>query len=206
MPKERVAFEALKQYIPEGTFEPLLAQLLRHKVHLTVARERASVLGDYRPAQMGKNHRISVNGNLNQYSFLITLLHELAHLYTFEKFGQRVAPHGNEWKYEFAEVLRSYSNMRVFPADVAQTLYASIRNPKASSCADAALLRVLKKYDAPANNSVHLEQLPEGSIFKMGDDRVFKKGTKQRTRYRCTELPGNKVWLVHGLAEVRPAT
>ena len=43
---------------------------------------------------MYNNHRISVNGNLNKYSFLITLIHELAHLLTFTQYKNRVDPHG----------------------------------------------------------------------------------------------------------------
>ena len=67
------------------------AYLHQYKVHLTVARERKSILGDYRHRTHYQNHRISVNGNLNKFSFLITLLHELAHLLTFEQHGNSVA-------------------------------------------------------------------------------------------------------------------
>ncbi|HXL57832.1 MAG TPA: hypothetical protein VN958_16335, partial [Chitinophagaceae bacterium] len=69
---------ALATFLPEGSFENVVHYLHQHKVHLTVTRERKSVLGDYRNAVHGKNHRITVNGNLNKYAFLITLLHELA--------------------------------------------------------------------------------------------------------------------------------
>jgi len=96
MPKKEVPIGQLQNYLPPGTYEPVLSYLRQYKVHLTVARERKSVLGDYRHSTHHANHRISVNGNLNPYSFLITLLHELAHLLTFEQFGNHVLSHGRE--------------------------------------------------------------------------------------------------------------
>ena len=80
MPKKESPLQQLSLYLPEGAFEEVAAYLTEYKVHLTVTRERRTVLGDYRNSHANKNHRISVNGNLNKYSFIITLLHELGHL------------------------------------------------------------------------------------------------------------------------------
>ena len=85
MPKKESPLQQLSSYLPEGSFEDVAAYLTEFKVHLTVTRERRTVLGDYRERHSNKNHRISVNGNLNKYSFLITLLHELGHLLAYEK-------------------------------------------------------------------------------------------------------------------------
>ena len=101
MAKKEAHISQLQDFLPPNTYEGVLAYLHQYHVHLTVARERKSILGDYRHRIHDKNHRISVNGNLNKYAFLITLLHELAHLLTFEKFGNRVMAHGKEWKHVF---------------------------------------------------------------------------------------------------------
>src|SRR5437868_12893848 len=98
MPKKEAPLKELESFLPEGTADDVIRFLQLYKVHLTITRERQSVLGDYRNKHFGRNHRISVNGNLNKYSFLITLLHELAHLVAFEKYGGRIQPHGKEWK------------------------------------------------------------------------------------------------------------
>jgi Zn-dependent peptidase ImmA (M78 family) len=82
MPRTEHPLQALAEYLPEGTFDLIAPILMEHRVHLTVTQQRKTILGDYRNAAIGKNHRISVNGNLNPYAFLITLLHELAHLFT----------------------------------------------------------------------------------------------------------------------------
>jgi len=121
--------------------------LHQYKVHLTITRSRATVLGDYRHAIHGKNHRISVNGNLNPYAFLITLLHELAHLLTFQFHGNRVAAHGREWKKQFSELLKTFIQAEIFPDIIKDSLLKSLHNPAASSCADDDLLRVLRHYD-----------------------------------------------------------
>ena len=203
MPKEKHSFEILKDFIPEGSFDTVMHYISRYKVHLTISRQRLTVLGDYKHALPGKNHRISVNGSLNKFSFLITLLHELAHLFTFEKYNNRVRPHGKEWKAEFAGILAEFVQLKIFPEDIQRTLYASIANPKASSCSDTQLLRVLKKYDHPNTKTVHVEDLALNELFVTRDGKVYKKGEKRRTRFFCEHIASKRTFLVHGLMEVK---
>ncbi len=194
--------EALNEYLPPGTFQPIADYLQLYKVHLTIARERKSVLGDYRNAGSRGNHRISVNGNLNLYSFLITLLHELAHLLTFDKYGNRVQSHGKEWKALFGQLLAQFVKNKVFPADIEKELIASLSNPAASSCAEDGLMRVLRRYDKKAEGQMLVEEIPPKSLFKLKDGRVFKKGEKLRKRYRCEEVGSKKVYLFSPVYEV----
>lgn len=202
MSKKEAHISALQTYLPEGTYEPVLQYLQQFAVHLTVARERKSILGDYRHKGYGKNHRISVNGNLNPYAFLITLLHELAHLLTFEKYGHKVSAHGREWKAVFSQLLAQFLQHKVFPADIADSLLSSLHNPAASSCADEHLLRVLRRYDKD-NGLVFVENIPLGHLFKTHDGRVFIKGEKMRKRYRCTEAGTRRVYLFSAVYEVQ---
>src|SRR5829696_529568 len=188
MPKNEAPISALQKYLPPSTYERVLHYLQFYKVHLTVAKERKSILGDYRHRHGSQTHRISVNGNLHQYAFLITLLHELAHLLTFEKWGNKVSAHGKEWKAVFGQLLAQFIEHDVFPADIKKVLLQSLNNPAASSCADEALLRTLKLYDTQKGNSHFVESLPEGALFKTHDGRVFKKGEKMRKRFRCVEV------------------
>lgn len=202
MPKQEAPLQQLKSYLPEGSFEEVMTYLHEHKVHLTISRKRQSVLGDYRHAHENRSHRISVNGNLNPYAFLITLLHELAHLLTYEEFGHRVAAHGAEWKHMFGRILARFLLKKVFPADIEKALYATLVNPSASSCGDEKLLRVLHRYDEK-KEGVHLvESLPEGARFSIKGNRVFTKGEKVRKRYKCTELKTGKLYLFSPVYEV----
>src|SRR3954449_12425656 len=108
MSKQQAPLEHLSQFIPPVAVPRVLEYLHQYKVHLTITRERKSILGDYRHATRDRNHRISVNGNLNKYSFLITLVHELAHLLTFQHYGNRVQSHGREWKNIYAFLLKDF--------------------------------------------------------------------------------------------------
>src|SRR6476661_3006044 len=138
MPKKEAPLTSLQDFIPEGSFTELIGYLNHYKVHLTITRERKSVLGDYRHAIGAKNHRISINGTLNKYAFLITLVHELAHLVTFLQFGNRVLAHGKEWKKIYRDQLVHFLVLKIFPQDIQSALEHSLHNLPASSCADEA--------------------------------------------------------------------
>ena len=204
MPRKEAPLNQLQTYLPPNTFEAVRQYLHQYRVHLTVAKERKSILGDYRHRTHGKTHRISVNGNLNTYSFLITLLHELAHLLTFEKFGNKVQSHGKEWKFIFGQLLDQFIRHEVFPIDIKHALLQSLQNPVASSCADDVLLRVLKTYDKRKENVVFVENLLEGQLFKTHDGKVFKKGEKLRKRFKCIEVATKRLYLFSPVYEVMP--
>jgi hypothetical protein len=203
MPKTEHPLQALKSYLPENSFEQVAYFLQHHKVHLTITRQRESVLGDYRNAVNGKNHRISVNGNLNKFSFLITLLHELAHLLAFENYGNRILAHGKEWKLVYSSLLKDFINKKIFPPDVESALKESVQNPAASSCAEEGLTRVLRRYDEKKKDAYLLEEIPRGVYFKTKDGRVFQKGEKLRKRFRCTEKDTGLTYLISPLYEVK---
>lgn len=202
MAKKEAPLLQLKDFLPEGSLAPVIEYLQRYKVHLTITRARSSILGDYRHQHFDRNHRISVNGNLNKYSFLITLLHELAHLLTYERFGHRVMAHGAEWKNEYSRILAQFILHKIFPPDIEKTLMHTLQNPAASSCADEKLLRVLRNYDVKKEGVKLVEDLPEGALFTIKGGRVFKRGEKVRKRYKCVELSTGKLYLFSPVYEV----
>jgi len=202
MPKQEAPIDSLKSYLPEGTYLPVLQYLHHYKVHLTVTKARKSILGDYRHSTHRDNHRISVNGNLNPFAFLITLLHELAHMLTFDEHGNKVAAHGTEWKRKYGLLLQQFLEHKIFPADIENEIRISMSNPAASSCAEDDLLRVLRKYDSKQSHYKLVEELPLNTVFKINDGRVFRKGKKLRKRYQGEELSTGKVYLFSPVYEV----
>ena len=184
MSKQEAPLVTLQSFLPQGSYEPVMEYLHQYKVHLTITRERKTVLGDYRFAVNGKNHRISVNGNLNKYAFLITLLHELAHLVAFIRHGNRIASHGREWKTTYGEILNRFVLLKIFPADVEQEIKISMKNPAAGSCAEDGLLRVLRNHDNIKKGDKLVEEIEPGSLFRTEDGRVFKRGDQLRKRIR----------------------
>jgi SprT protein len=202
MPKREAPIDHLQKFLPPDTYDAVLQYLQFYKVHLTVARERKSILGDYRHRTHFSNHRISVNGNLNKFSFLVTLLHELAHLLTFEQFGNKVLSHGREWKIIYGKLLEQFVQNKVFPADIEKELVDSLKNPAATSCAEDGLVRVLRKYDDAKSHNRLIEEIPENGIFRCNDGRVFKRGEKIRKRFKCTEIKTGRVYLFSPVYEV----
>jgi hypothetical protein len=195
---------ALKAYLPEGAFEPVLALIHQYKLHLTVTKARKSVLGDYRHPKMGANHKISVNGNLNQYEFLITLLHELGHLLCYEQYRNRVDAHGKEWKYLYGLLLADFIQRDIFPIDIKKSLKKTILNPAATANGETALLLVLRKYDVSKKEGMaFLAHLPDGVIFETEKGKRFQKIKKRRIRIECVELNTGHIYSFSGLSEVR---
>jgi len=189
----------LRRFLPSGSEEYVAWFLLEKVVHFTVTKDRKSKYGDYRHPYAGKPHLISVNGSLNKYAFLVTTLHELAHLTAYEKYRDTVAAHGPEWKREFQLVFKPILDMQILPLDVTMAVTNYMRNIKASSCGDEALYRVLRRYDkSPA---VFLEHLQFGEKFKL-NDKIFVKGKKLRKRYECVAVESNEKYHVLGIAEV----
>lgn len=202
MPKREAPLNHLNSFLPVGTYDAVEEYLRIYKIHLTITQHRKSILGDYRHRTHFSNHRISVNGSLNKYAFLITLLHEIAHLLTFEKYSNKVMAHGNEWKTIYRSLLKQFVENRIFPSDIEKELLTSLKNPAASSCAEDDLIRVLRKYDVNINGYKLVEEIPPNSFFKLDDGKIFKKGEKQRKRFRCEEVRTGKVYLFSPVYEV----
>ena len=193
--------ESLGKYIPPAAVDRISGWIIEYKVHLKVAKSRYTKLGDYRHPYGGKGHRISVNHNLNPYSFLITLVHEIAHLTNWNKHKNKVNPHGDEWKQEFKEHMHPFLVAGIFPHDIQKALMKYMSNPKASSCSDHTLLKTLSAYDE-GDQTLHLEDIADEAVFQLENGMTFRKGEKLRKRYRCLELTTNKKYLVSPLAKV----
>jgi hypothetical protein len=153
---------------------------------------------------MGANHRISINGNLNQYEFLITLLHELGHLLCYEQYRNRVDAHGKEWKYLYGLLLADFIQRDIFPIDIKKSLKKTILNPAATANGETALLLVLRKYDVSKKEGMaFLAHLPDGVIFETEKGKRFQKIKKRRIRIECVELNTGHIYSFSGLSEVR---
>jgi hypothetical protein len=195
--------EAFKKFIPEPFVSDVVGLFLQYPVRFRIVRGRKTKLGDFRAGINGEKHQISVNGDLNAYSFLITTLHEFAHLITFNNHGRFVQPHGEEWKNAFRTLLIPIIDSKQLPSDIESALMVSLTNTKASSCSDHQLSRVLHSYDQPKDGIKLLENLPKNSTFIL-NGRQFIKGPLRRKRYICEEINSKKSFLVNALAQVYP--
>ncbi|MGB5981485.1 MAG: SprT-like domain-containing protein [Nonlabens sp.] len=178
-----------------------MTELLKlYGVHLKIKQERKTRHGDYRKNADG-SHQITINSNLNEYRFLITLVHEIAHLIAFEKYGRYIKPHGEEWKYTFQKLMLPFIRPEVFPKDLLPVIAKHFKNPKASSDTDALLSLSLKSYD-PANDKCYIFELDHGAIFQVSNGKKYQKGKKLRKRYQCLELDSGRMYVFQPNAEV----
>ncbi len=192
--------EILAKYIPERALELAFDLIQKCNVHLKIVNERVTRHGDYRKMPDG-SHQITVNASLNKYRFLITLIHEIAHLVAFEKYGRYIKPHGIEWKKTFQQLMLPFINPEVFPSKVLPVVANHFKNPRASSDTDEKLSIALKQFD-PANDKNYIFELPLGSVFRLYNGKIFKKGSKRVKRYECVELNTGKIYLFNPNAEV----
>lgn len=191
----------LAQYMPAPA-APIIAKWIDYfQCEFKISKNRATKLGDYRHPFKDKGHKISVNNDLNQYAFLVTTVHEFAHLLTWNDHKNKAKPHGNEWKNNFKRMMNPFFEINVFPPEIHQTIISYLNNPAASSCTDLTLARALKKYDTHLTTT-RIEELPTNSIFTLKDGRKFKKGERIRKRYRCECLANGNIYLFNPLAEV----
>ncbi len=196
--------DILKKYIPEYAIPTIAVWIIEFDFKLKITKERSTKLGDYTSPRDGLNHVITVNHNLNQYSFFVTLVHEIAHLKTYNTHKNRVNPHGEEWKQSFRELMTPFLSTDHLPLDIIYALRKYLLNPAAASCSDVTLMRTLKLYDTDTSNAhlVLLEHLPYRTHFIFNGDRIFEKGEKLRKRFRCKEISTNSIYLFSPLAEV----
>lgn len=202
--KKEEFVEAITPFVPDNSAGIIAEWLVKNPVQLVITKDRKTKLGDFRAnINNGKINKITVNGGLNKFSFLITLVHEFAHAEVFEKYGRRVQSHGKEWKVAYQQLMIEYFKKDIFPEPLRSVLAKHLKNPKASSHADLDLLRVLTDYDVNKSNEiVFLEELDEGEMFVVGN-KTFIKKEKRRTRFMCQEVKSNKRYTVSAMAEVK---
>jgi hypothetical protein len=193
--------QTLAKYLPETAVKPCFELIKGSHVHLKIVNERVTRHGDYKRRKDG-NHQITVNASLNKYRFLITLIHEIAHLLAFEKYGRNIKPHGLEWKRTFQYLMLPFIRPEVFPSQLLPLLARHFKNPKASSSTDAHLSIALKQYDPQQSEKSYVYELPIGSVFRIYNGKLFKKGNKRTKRYECIEIYTGKMFLFQPNAEV----
>lgn len=181
---------------------PLLASIVeQYAVEFLVKNKRKTKHGDYRRLASGR-HLITLNRTENPQRFLITLIHELAHLVTFKNYGARIKPHGLEWKSTYKTLMLPFLQPTIFPEPILGVLARHMKNPKATTDSDFQLVMALKTIEKTIASYVF--ELPEGAVFKLYNGKVFTKGPKMRTRYECIERATQRRYRISPHAEVEP--
>ncbi len=195
--------DILAKHLPAGAVDAVYDLIRENHVNLLITRKRKTKHGDFRPAHNGKPQRITVNFDLNPHAFLLTFLHELAHQRVWEKYKRSVKPHGDEWKQTYRSLLKPFLSATVFPPEILKLLMAPENRIFASANVDVVLTRHMKKLAAPGK-TVFVEDLPDNALFKLSDNRVFRKLRKRRKNYLCVQIANSRNYIFSPVAEVFP--
>ncbi len=190
--------ETIPNFVPEHSIDRLMDILNKQKVIIKVVNQRQTKHGDFRKLPNG-HFQITVNNNLNPYQFLLTLVHEIAHHVTFQKYG-RVKPHGKEWKQTFQHLMLPFLDPEIYPREILIPLANYLKNPKASTDSDVKLSLALKENKAESGKSFIFD-VPLHSIF-IFKNKKYRRGVKRKTRYECLQLESNRSYLFNQNAEV----
>lgn len=200
----------LSKYVPYSAVDPLFDFLTqKHIVKLRIAQSRTTKYGDYKcPHREVAYHQISVNGNLNSYFFLWVLLHEMAHLNTWELYNNRVQPHGREWQEQYRLLIKEYLELGCFDSTLAPMINKYISHIPLNQALGHTIEAEMRKFDEDYNPELdtQLQQLPVGSrfIIKNNPNRIFESIEKRRTRYKCKEVSSGLFYSILGSTQVKP--
>lgn len=172
----------------------------QHGVHLKIVRGRRTKHGDYRRYPDGRT-QITINATLNPYRFLMTTIHEIAHLVAFKRYGRNIKPHGVEWKLTFRELMLPLLHPAIFPSRLLPLMARHFKNPRASSDTDAHLSIALQSYDKQ-DDKTYIFELERGSTFQAQNGKLYVLGNQLRKRYRCQELATGTIYLFQPNAPV----
>lgn len=188
----------LSRYLPSSSIPYCVRLWEEVPFDMTVTQKRNSKLGDYSFCPREKRHKITINGDLNPYSFLVTYIHEVAHYRTYLQHGFAIKPHGPEWKKQFSFLMHPLLYPEVFPDSMLPPLRNYFANPKASSCSDLALLKALRTPEEKAQ--LFLSEVKPGEQFRF-QGKFYEKEKKLRTRSLCREIgSGRKYFISDGAA------
>lgn len=190
--------QQLEKFIPPSACDLIAGFLIKKNAQLTISRPRKTKLGDYRPPHRHAYHRISVNGDLNPFAFLLVTIHEFAHLLVWNNHKNKVKAHGKEWKMHYQQLFKQYENH--FPDELQDILQDHFNNLTAATLNNPMLIRNLVHMDSK-EKIIMVQDLKVGDVFDF-NNKNFKIIEKRRTRYLCKNIITGKNYLVSGVAIV----
>lgn len=193
----------LEEHIPRPALGYCFQLWETYLFEFRLRRKRISKVGDF-TCRHGRKPRITINQDSHPLLFLLTYVHEVAHLVVHEQHGWKVDAHGTEWKKTFQDLLSPVMTEQIFPNKLLTILKRHMKDPMASSFSDSELTAALREQDERQKSVTLLSQIPEGTIFGL-HGRWFRKGRLRRTRVLCHELKTRRNYLVPADAAIDSA-
>jgi len=155
-------------------------------IKFTIVNPRKTALGMWR--YRAGQHEITINSDLTSIQFMLTTVHEIAHVRVWELYKNTVKPHGQEWKDQYRQLmlplLQGY-----FDFTTENILKKHMLNPPASARCTEELKRLIEP------GTKLLSDVCVGCSFKINDGREFVKVRKRRVKWECLNTDG-KIYLI----------
>ena len=196
-------FEILAKYLPASSHEYIQQLLTGENLLIRITRQRKTRFGSFTARRNSNYKAINISGQQNQWAFLITFIHEFAHLRVWKTYGHKVKGHGREWKDTYYQLATPLLLSNTFPEDINEALKKYFTGKKISDSTETNLMRILKKYDSAGQEVIYIENIPVGHYFTYGNHQ-FQKIEKLRTRYKCKDVKTGRMFVFTALVEVNP--
>ena len=189
---------SLIKFIPKNSIQLIEKWIDKLNIDLKFVNPRKTKLGDFRFDKIN-GYQITINNDLNMFSSLITLTHEIAHAFVHKKHQNAVSPHGKEWKDTYKSLMLNFFNLEIFPEDILSSLAKHLISPPASTSYDINLSLILRKYDI--NKSLTVDDIKFGKKF-VYSNKTFIKVKKLRKRIKCYDKKNKKFYLFNPIAKI----
>lgn len=186
--------------VPASAIGMLGTLFFAYPCRFVLGRNRNSKFGDFKVSHGQDLPEISVNRDLHPDLFLITLVHELAHVVVWYRHPKDAQAHGKEWKQAYRECLSPFGRKEIFPDNFLPILKDHLREAPATTKQDTPIY----KYFFPSPEGPVLKELKPGTTFELNPGRTFKLIKQRRTRFECLDLQNKRLYLVSGDAKVTP--
>lgn len=194
-------FALLLDRLPEPTRAYTASCLQNQLFSLKITNPRRVRLGSFRAAPRGGVPQITVNNDLGPYSFLLVLLHELAHHIVWKHYSRKVTPHGKEWKTVYASLLIPLLEMHMLPEVLEEGIQVYLRKTAATFQSCKPLLSALNKLEGKGE-MLTLSDLNDQDSFRLQDGRIMIRQQKLRTRYKCYYPANKRYYLVPASVQI----
>lgn len=193
-----MSIQILEKHLPDNCRTHLKNWFSDHSIHIKITKDRSSKLGDYRKKRDG-SHIITINSTLKPELFFFVLTHELAHLIAFEKYGRRIAPHGNEWKHTFRMML--LESIEVYTEEFKPILTYFSRSPKANFMASPELVKYFR-FENNEEEGIFVETLKKGENFMFRNQKYVLEGLIKKN-YLCVNLDTGRQYSFRPMVKVQ---
>lgn len=188
----------LAEHLPLRSVDYVHSLFQKYPCNFKIVPPRKGKLGDCRYPMYNREAQITVNGDLPLLQFLITTIHEFAHLKTFLDNGKRVAPHGAEWKANYVLLFQPVINQLLIEPNEIEVIKKHLDSPSATSCNDPHLS---DHFNTKNDGTLLLKDIPSGAHFAF-NGRRFIKGNLVQKKFIIYDADNQRDYRLSGLANV----